>query len=111
MHFAGEDFDLLMKTWRKNPTGETHNLFRNGYYQMKSDGNDIESTAKFPQQSSSDNLTPIQNNSIQINEESFSISVYILLILTLVVIILFLNCYSKRRNLRRKCFLLNKLGL
>lgn len=57
-----------------------------------------------------------QHKSIQspMNDETFSVSVYILLVLTLAVILLFLNCYRKGRNnirTRRTYFLLNKLGL
>lgn len=44
-----------------------------------------------------------QNDAIQTKEESFNISVYILLVLTLAVIILFLNYCRKKR--RRKYFL------
>lgn len=46
-------------------------------------------------------------------EETFSISMYILVILTVFVVILFFNWYRKGRNsvrTRRKYFLLSKLG-
>lgn len=54
-----------------------------------------------------------QQNINDNNEETFNISMYILVILTLFVIILFFNWYRKGRNnvrTRRKYFLLSKLG-
>lgn len=60
-----------------------------------------------------DNDDSLFPQNITDNEETFSISMYILVILTLFVIILFFNWYKKGRNnvrTRRKYFLLSKLG-
>lgn len=109
-----------MKSWRnKNPSGGiamSINIDHSG--EKTNNKNDVDDMDPFPQQQSSDNqLSPYQlpklTNSIQMNEESFSLSMYILLILTLIVIILFLNCYRKKRNTirtRRKWFPFNKLS-
>lgn len=77
--------------------------------------NDVDDVDPFPQQQSSDiqissYQLPKLTNSVQMNEV---LSMYILLILTLIVIILFLNCYRKKRNTirtRRKWFPFNKLS-
>lgn len=84
--------DSILKAWRNsNPAIDIQvsdtNSNKNGQFLKQSHVNE------FPQQS----------DSIQIKEESFSLSVYILLILTLAVITLFLNYCRKKR--RRKYFL------
>lgn len=97
----------MMKSWRnKNPQLNFDESINNA--------NDINPFLK-----KSENLHKTPNQlpllvNPAMKQESFSLSMYILLTLTLVVIILFLNCYRKRRNPirpRRKYFLFNKLGL
>lgn len=96
MIFSGninsDDFDLSIKAWRiNNPAVEA------SMNDMKSSKRD-----QLLRQSDAHQFSQ-QTDAIQTKEESFSISVYILLILTLAVIILFLNYCRKKR--RRKYFL------
>lgn len=85
-----DDMDISMKAWRNsNPVLDVPVPIKD----MEPGKND-----QFSRQSNVHQF-PEQSNSIQMKEESFSISVYILLVLTLIVIILFLNyCRKKRRR-------------
>lgn len=99
-----------MKSWRNKSPGDKQPF--NGLDENGNVNNEIDDVGPFPQQSPNNHQSSQLNNSIQVKEESFSVSVYILLILTLAVIILF-YCYYKKRNTvrtRRKCFPFNKLG-
>lgn len=102
----------MMKSWRnKNPLDDKPDNAFDSVHKLRidneNDANDM------PQQPANLHQLPQLTNSIEMKDESFSMSVYILLILTLAVIIIFLNCYHNRRNTirtRRKCFPFNKLG-
>lgn len=83
--------DSILKAWRNS------NALDDPVSDLKSS-----KSGQFQKQSHVDQFSQ-QSDSIQIKEESFSISVYILLILTLFVITLFLNYCRKKR--RRKYFL------
>lgn len=110
-----DDIDLPMKSWRnKNPSDDIV-IDQSGDKTKTINKNDADDIDPFPQQQSSDVHSPHQlpKLSNRMKEESFSLSMYILLILTLIVLILFLNCYRKRRNTiraRRKWFPFNRLS-
>lgn len=103
----------MMKSWRnKNPLDEKPDNAFDSVNKLRMDNENVANDT--PQQSANLHQLPQLTKSIGMKEESFSMSVYILLILTLAVIIIFLNCYHNRRNTirtRRKCFPFNKLGL
>lgn len=110
-----DDIDLPAKSWRnKNPVDMPilSNKFDKSEEISRNENGEFDSDP-FPQQSPNIQLSPYQlpnlNKSIQMKDESFSLPMYILLILTLAVIILFLNCYRKRRT-RRNYFPFNRLG-
>lgn len=111
-----DDFDLSMKSWRNKSPGDkqSYSNFESNGNNMQFNNENADDFGPFPQQSPNDDHPLAQlKNAIHVKEESFSMSMYILLILTLAVLVLFLNCYYKRRNTvrtRRKCFPFNKLG-
>lgn len=103
-----------MKSWRNNGPSDkqSNNNLELNENNIKIN-NEINDIGPFPQESPNNHPSSQLNNAELMSEESFSISVYILLILTLAVILLFLNCYYKMWNTvrtRRKCFPFNKLG-
>lgn len=94
-----DDLDISIKAWRNsNPALDVPVSFGD-INNLKSHKND-----QFSKQSNVYQF-PEESNSIPLKEESFSISVYILLVLTLAVVILFLNyCRKKRRRLTMRLF-------
>lgn len=117
-----DDIDLPAKIWRNKNTVDglpiSNNKFAQKMDKIDADNENVAfDSDPFPKQSQNNHFSSQQlpqfANSIHINDESFGLSMYILLILTLAVIILFLNCYCKRRNVirtRLKCFPFNRLG-
>lgn len=112
-----DDIDLPMKSWRnKNPSGDaviSPNIDHSDYKLEAINKNDADNIGYSSDMHHSQFQLPQLTNSIQMKDESFSLTMYILLILTFVVIILFLNSIRKRRNTirtRRKWFPFNKLG-
>lgn len=91
-----DDSDISIKAWRiNNPAVDVPISFGTNNIKSNKNGQSLKQSNvhQFSQQA----------DSLQIKEESFSISVYILLILTLAVITLFVNYCRKKR--RRKYFL------
>lgn len=112
-----DDTDLPMKSWRnKNPSGDvaiSRNMDHSDGRAEAINKNDAAVIGHSSDIHHSPFQLPQLTNSIQMKEESFSLSMYILLIITFVVIILFLNSIRKRRitiRTRRKWFPFSKLG-
>lgn len=97
-----DDFDIPMKNWRNQHPNDLENNF-------EKNGNDAASNRGNGGGDDGDGA-PFAPH-IDQNVETFSSSMYILVVLTLIVMLLFFNWYRKgRNNLRRKYFILNRLG-
>lgn len=98
-----------MKNWRNNQPGGDDamaSMLENG---VKSD---LENNFNSKFSENGNGAFPMDATSE--SEETFGISKYILVILTLVVVFLFFNWYKRSRTnvrVRRKYYLLNKLGI
>lgn len=112
-----DDNDLPMKSWRnKNRSGDvviSPNIDHSDDKAEAISKNDANNVGDSSDIHHSPFQLPQLTNSIQMKEESFSLTMYILLVLTFIVITLFLNSIRKRSNTirtRRKWFPFNKLG-